>query len=228
MSVLQQQLEMITQVATALDDLLDEVVFVGGCVTGLLINDAFTLEQVRFTEDVDLIVNVITHADWRGLQNQLRKRGFKEDMTDTVICRMNLGKLKVDIMPVEKDILGFSNQWYKEAMETPLKYAINTSLSVNIVSPVYYIATKIDAFLGRGNGDLLASHDIEDLITVFDGRSEIVDEFLNASDKVKSYIIKQLNNFMLDNSFEYVIQGVARNDVQRENLIIERIEGCIK
>ena len=72
------------------------------------------------------------------------------------------------------------------------------------------------------------SDDIEDLITVFDGRSEIVNEFLNASDKVKSYIIKQLNNFMLDNSFEYVIQGVARNDVQRENLIIERIEGCIK
>jgi len=228
MSVLQQQIAMITQVATALDDLLDEVVFVGGCVTGLLVNDAFTLEQVRFTEDVDLIVNVITHSDWRGLQNQLRKRGFKEDMTDTVICRMNLGNLKVDIMPIDKDILGFSNQWYKDAMKNPLIYEINPNLSVNIVSPVYYIATKIDAYLGRGKGDLLVSHDIEDLITLFDGRTEIISEYLNASDKVKSYIAKQLNYLMLDDSFEYVIQGVARNDVQRERLIIERIEKCIK
>lgn len=227
MSVLQQQIAMITQVATALDDLLDEVVFVGGCVTGLLVNDDFTLEQIRFTEDVDLIVNVITHADWRGLQTQLRKRGFKEDMSDTVICRMNLGKLKVDIMPVEKDILGFSNQWYKEAIKNSLKYQINPNLSVNIISPIFYIATKIDAYLGRGKGDLLASHDIEDLITVFDGRTEIVTEYLNASDKVKSYIAKQLHHLMLDDGFEYVVQGVSRNNVQRENLIIERIGQCI-
>ncbi|CCG88017.1 hypothetical protein EPIR_2654 [Erwinia piriflorinigrans CFBP 5888] len=30
---------------------------------------------------------------------------------------MQLGELRVDIMPDDEDILGFSNRWYKEAME---------------------------------------------------------------------------------------------------------------
>ena len=47
------QIDMITQVAKALGDLVDDVVFVGGCVMGLLINDVFTLEQVRFSVGVD-------------------------------------------------------------------------------------------------------------------------------------------------------------------------------
>lgn len=38
------------------------------------------------------------------------------------------------------------------------------------------IATKIEAFKGRGRGDFFASHDLEDLIFVMDGRSTIVEE----------------------------------------------------
>lgn len=227
MGTLQLQLQMIDQVATALDDLSDEVVFVGGCVTGLLVDDEFTLEQIRFTEDVDLIVNIITHADWRLLLKKLRSRGFTEDMADTVICRMRLGGLKVDIMPVEEKILGFANRWYADAIKKPFNYKLSPVRKVNILSPVYFVATKLEAYNGRGNKDVLASHDIEDLLTVFDGRSTIVDDMKQAESKVRKYIIDQMR-LLLDNvQFEYAIQSVARGDRAREQLIFKRIQNCL-
>ena len=52
--------EMIITVAKALgDDMLKEVAFVGGCTTGLLLTDDFSKEAVRYTDDVDLIINVV-------------------------------------------------------------------------------------------------------------------------------------------------------------------------
>lgn len=51
---------MIETVAHALgNDLLSEVAFVGGCTTGLLVTDEVTKEGIRFTDDVDLIINVV-------------------------------------------------------------------------------------------------------------------------------------------------------------------------
>ena len=63
-AVYNQLLSMIEAVALALgDDLLPEVAFVGGCTTGLLLTDDFTREAVRATDDVDLIVNVVSHSE---------------------------------------------------------------------------------------------------------------------------------------------------------------------
>jgi hypothetical protein len=59
---------MLEQVASHLCTLLDEVVFVGGAVTSLLITDPAATE-VRFTQDVDMIVQVTSHADYYN-QNQ--------------------------------------------------------------------------------------------------------------------------------------------------------------
>lgn len=58
------QLKMLEKVADTLgDELLPQVVFVGGCITGLLITDEFTKKQVRYTKDVDLIVHIIGRPD---------------------------------------------------------------------------------------------------------------------------------------------------------------------
>lgn len=40
----------------------------------------------------------------------------------------------------------------------------------------YFCATKLEAFGGRGKNDYLASHDLEDLITVVDGRPELLED----------------------------------------------------
>ena len=47
---------------------------------------------------------------------------------------------------------------------------------LRIGSPVGFIATKYVAFLDRVAADYYASHDLEDLITVIDGREKIIEE----------------------------------------------------
>ncbi|OED36818.1 hypothetical protein AB833_25760 [Chromatiales bacterium (ex Bugula neritina AB1)] len=68
MSALDFAVSMLTRVASALGlTLLDDIAFVGGCTTGLLVTDEFSRQQVRFTDDVDLIVNVLSESGWYQL-----------------------------------------------------------------------------------------------------------------------------------------------------------------
>lgn len=109
MSIQDELLDMLETVAEALgDDLCRQMVFVGGCSTAVLITDEITLQEVRATDDVDLIVGLTGMAQWMQPQKTLNKKGFTVSGKDDVICRMRLGNLKVDFMPDDPDILGFS------------------------------------------------------------------------------------------------------------------------
>jgi len=228
MNTINLQKEMLIKVATALgEDLIRSMVFVGGCTTGLLVTDEFTKEQIRYTDDVDLIVDIMGYAAWTDLQEQLITKGFSIDMGEEVMCRMILDNLKVDFMPVDENALGFTNIWYKDAVATAEDYVLNDTLTIKLITPEYFVATKLEAYLGRGKGDALSSHDIEDLLNIFDGRSSIVNDISSASEDLKNYVSEQLKSLMEDDNFEYAVQGTSRNSSDREQLIFERIEGCI-
>jgi hypothetical protein len=47
---------------------------------------------------------------------------------------------------------------------------------INLISAPAFLATKFEAFHTRGKGDLLLSHDFEDIINVVEGRQSIVEE----------------------------------------------------
>lgn len=49
-------------------------------------------------------------------------------------------------------------------------------MPVRMITAPYFIACKLAAFAGRGNGDYLMSHDMEDIVAVMDGRPELVSE----------------------------------------------------
>lgn len=100
-------------IANRLDELCKEVTFVGGCITGLLVTDK-AAPDVRFTVDVDCIINVISKSEYYTLSEKLRQKGFKEmSIGNHPICRWNCDGILVDVMPTEKNILGFSNKWYQ-------------------------------------------------------------------------------------------------------------------
>ena len=140
---------MLVVVAKALgDDLLQQVAFVGGCTTGLLVTDAITHEAIRYTEDVDLITHVISYPQWAALQGQLKARGFTVNPEDEVICRMRLGELKVDFMPDDETILGFSNRWYSDALEKANSTKLSDGTTIRLISPCHFVATKLEAYLG--------------------------------------------------------------------------------
>lgn len=66
---------MLQRVADALGPgLLQDMAFVGGCTTGLLITDPVSREAVRFTDDVDLIVHVMGQATGTACSRNLRAR----------------------------------------------------------------------------------------------------------------------------------------------------------
>ncbi|MFN3900898.1 MAG: hypothetical protein ACK4GU_08745 [Alishewanella aestuarii] len=227
MSKVNFQKEMLVQVATALNELLPQVVFIGGCTTGLFLTDDFTKEQVRYTDDVDLIVHAGGFGAWAQLAERLRQLGFRESMEQDVICTMMLGQLKVDFMPDDDRILGFSNRWYRDAMATARDFTLTEAITIKLVEPVYFVATKLEAYLGRGNGDALSSHDIEDLINIFDGRAEIVAEVNAVDGELRDFIRIQLQALLDDANFEYAVQSATGNNSARESLIFERIEACL-
>lgn len=60
------------------------------------------------------------------------------------------------------------------------------------ISPLGFIATKCVAFLDCGAGDYHASHDLEDLITVIDGRDKIIEEVAAGDPALSAYVGKTL------------------------------------
>jgi predicted nucleotidyltransferase len=217
--------EMIVMVAKALgDELLPQVAFVGGCTTGLLITDEMTKESVRYTDDVDLIIKVLGYTGWHKFSEQLVDRGFRISMDDEVNCRFRLGDLQVDFMPDDADALGFTNRWYKAALQTAQPYPIAEAINIRLVTPVYFLATKFEAFKGRGKNDLLGSRDIEDILNLVDGRAELGQELLQAADDVKAYLIDEFKALLKSPDISYAVQSTAGGDLGREELIFERME----
>ena len=216
-------------VAKALgDDLLQEVAFLGGCTTGLLLTDEVTKEAVRYTDDVDLITHVIGYPEWVSFQKRLRGRGFKESMEDDINCRMRLDSLIVDFMPDDEKILGYSNRWYRKALETAKKHELQEDLTIQLVTPEFFVATKLEAYKGRGNNDPMHSRDMEDILSVFDGRAELVAEIGQAEAGIQSYISEELGQLLEHPDFDYVVQSTAQGQGDREVLIFERLEAVIK
>ena len=217
--------DMLVTVAQALgDELLQQVVFVGGCTTGLLVTDAVTQESIRYTEDVDLITRVMGYPQWVSFQQRLKARGFTISPEDEVICRMRLGELKVDFMPDDETILGFSNRWYSDALEQAQPTQLSNGTAIRLISPCHFMATKLEAYLGRGNDDPLASHDIEDLLNIVDGREALLAELTQASTALKAYIAAQLESLLALSDFDYAVQTAASNNTGREKIIFARLE----
>ena len=189
-------LELLRVAAKLLRPVLDELVFVGGCATGLLISDD-AAGEVRPTFDVDAIAEITSYVEYTIFGERLHKLGFTEDASEGApICRWQHGQIKLDLMPLDEKILGFSNRWYKAAMDSAKELEIEPGLRIRVVTAPYFCATKLEAFRGRGKGDYLASHDLEDLITVVDGRPELLDELRSAPEDVRFYIADTIGQML--------------------------------
>lgn len=218
---------MITTVASAMgQELCNEVAFVGGCTTALFVTDSYSQGQVRHTDDVDLIVHVISTAGWHSLVEKLRNRGFKESMEAGAdpICAMRLDELRVDFMPDDESVLGFTNQWYRDAFQKAEPYRLPTGLNIRLIPPTYFIATKLEAYLQRGDDDPISSRDIEDILTLIDGRTELLEELLDAPEMLRTYVSVQMAALHKHRDFEYAVQAAANNDLSREDVLVERIK----
>lgn len=165
---------MVERAAQELDPFLDEVAFVGGATIALWITDQGAPEP-RVTKDVDLVVEVASRTAWHRFEERLRAHGLRNDDSSPVICRWRAGspgdELLIDVMPGDATILGFENRWQRPALDHSHTLRLPSGRRISVISPPYLIATKLEAWSGRGRGDHLRSHDLEDIITLIDGRS---------------------------------------------------------
>jgi hypothetical protein len=219
-------LRLLTEAAKLLIPVLDELVFVGGCTTGLLITDEGA-GDVRPTFDVDAITEITSYADYAIFSERLRKLGFTEDASeDAPLCRWLHGETRLDVMPLDESILGFSNRWYEAALGSAQEYELEPGLHIRVVTAPYFCATKIEAFRGRGKGDYLSSHDLEDLITVVDGRSGLVNELRSALADVRSYIAGAISQMLKTTEFMDALPGYLLPDAAsqgRISILLERL-----
>jgi hypothetical protein len=220
-------LEQLIASAELLRPLLGDLVFLGGAVAGLLVPDAGA-GAPRATLDVDAITEISSYAEYAAFGERLRALGFSEDTTEGApLCRWVQQALILDVMPLDEKILGFSNRWYRAAMDAAIKHELLPDLEVRVVTAPYFLATKMEAFLGRGKGDFFASHDLEDLIFIIDGRSTIVEDVQAEMSSLRKYLSTQTNKLLAKPAFIDALPGYLLPDAAsqaRVGTVIRRLE----
>jgi predicted nucleotidyltransferase len=217
-------------VASALGELRDQLVLVGGCAVSLLIDSA-TAPPPRVTYDVDLIAEVTALRDYHALERAFSERGFVRDMSpEAPICRWTVGSVKVDLMPTSEAVLGFSNPWYAEATRSATRYILPSGVAINLISTPAFLATKLEAFDSRGRGDMVASHDFEDIINIVEGRSTLVAEIRAASPPLRAHVVKRLAAILADEGFKNILPGLITPDelhAQRVTTVLARFSEVV-
>jgi predicted nucleotidyltransferase len=207
------ELAALRTVAVRLGPLREEVAFVGGMIRSLLITDPGA-PPARPTDDVDIVAAISSRTEYYALAARLRALGFQEDHRDKApLCRWTVDGLTVDIMPDHENVLGFSNRWYPSARETAPWHAIGDGATdrIRVVDAPHFIATKLAAFRGRGDGDFY-HHDMEDIVAVVDGRAELAGELIAAPADVRAFIASEVHALMSDEAFREALPGHLPGD----------------
>jgi hypothetical protein len=211
--------------ARKLAPLLNQIAFVGGCVTGLLLTDP-AAAPVRATLDVDAIIQIGSYPEFTLLENRLRELGFRNSPEKNApVCRWVNEDLILDLMPTDPSILGFSNRWYRPALEHAETIRVE-QYEIRVITAPYFLATKLEAFHGRGRNDYRSSHDLEDILTVIDGRAEITKEVSAVEPELRQYLRNEFQSLLESRNFLEALPGHLLPDAasqQRAGLVIERI-----
>lgn len=119
MSINHQNITRIKAVHYALEELAVDVVFVGGATVSLYADRP--VNEIRPTDDVDLLVELSSYNGYAEIEEKLRAKGFANDVASGVICRFIVEGIIVDVMPTTTEVLGFSNSGILKRITQPLK-----------------------------------------------------------------------------------------------------------
>lgn len=214
--------------AAVLGPVLEDLVFIGGATIHLWFTEPGA-PPARATDDVDVICEVATRAEYYRLGSRLQAQGLHEAVGEPVLCRWRSADplMVLDVMPTDAEILGFSNPWYDEAISTSVTVVLASGVEIRAATPTALVATKLCAWNGRGKGDILRSLDVHDVLALIDGRPELSAELLAARPDLRGYVREELGKLVADPYFEYAIDsavagygavGFGRASVLRERV----------
>jgi predicted nucleotidyltransferase len=208
----------ILSVAEALGELNDRVIFVGGAVVGLYINDP-AADDVRPTKDVDISLDIVSAIDLENLRMDLVRRGFQQTSDDDVMCRFRYNGIAVDVMSTRGIGWAPANPWFAPGVSRAETILLD-GMSIRILSLPYFLATKLSAYHERGKNDPRTSHDLEDVIYLLDNRIDIVETIERSDSLVHSFLSKEFYLLQNDPRFIEAIRGNISRKTQTERFAV--------
>lgn len=201
--------------------------FLGGAVVPLLVDDP-SLMEFRPTDDVDVIVEIVTLAGQYSLEEKLRLAGFRHDLSEGApICRWRMDDCTVDIIPIDATVFGMNSRWFANALSAARPKNSGPGKDLRVVTAPYFLATKLEAFKDRGRGDYYGSHDLEDIVTVIDGISSIVEQVSGAEPDLHSYLSDHIRDLLANADFLDALPGHVSplsGGVKRAPIILQRLQ----
>lgn len=219
-------LGVVDEIATALGELNEIVVFVGGAVVSVYADDD-AADEVRPTQDIDLTLKLFD-LNQQDLDKQLAKLGFHPDMQGHAICSYKYNDIAIDIMPSTDTARGPTNHWFSKGFDSLQKFTIKDN-DIQILSAPYYLASKFEAYNHRGNNDYRTSHDFEDIVYVLDNRIDIVNEIKQSNKLVKHFLREQLSNIANSEYVEEILSAHLHPLIidDRYPMLLEKIKKII-
>ncbi|HAR67367.1 MAG TPA: hypothetical protein DCR55_14305 [Lentisphaeria bacterium] len=111
----------------------------------------------------------------------------------------------LDLMPMEQDVLGFSNRWYIDGWKSAIPMALPPELSIRIFRYPYFLTTKLEAFHDRGADDPRFSHDLEDIVLTLAARTDLPKDFEEIPPMLMAYLRNAIHGLMTKRRYrEYI------------------------
>jgi hypothetical protein len=201
----------LTEVAGRLRPLEIDFAFLGGCIVPFLLDDP-DLMPMRPTNDVDVVLHLIRQSKMAEIEEKVRRQGFVyADYDGAPVCRWKLGEITVDIMPdKDAELWPLNTRCFSEALRSARPYHVPGG-EVPIISAPTFVATKLSAFADRGSGDFY-HRDLEDVITVIDGRASFLEEMAASEPSLKNYVGGEFRRYLADPRFIDAIAGHLPSD----------------
>ena len=197
--------EVVKTISTALGALNDKVVYVGGAVVSLYIDD-LAAEDIRPTKDIDISLEITTIVALEALREDLSTKGFTQSHEDDVICRFRFEDIKIDVMATKAIGWAPANPWFEPGFNSALPIDVD-GMTIKILTLPYFLATKFLAFYNRGGKDPRLSHDFEDITYILNYKSNFKEQILNADKKVQDYLKNAFLNIAENQLWQEAILG---------------------
>ena len=220
-------LKVVEKVAISLEELNNDVIYVGGAVVSLYVTDDGA-EQPRPTKDIDISVKISTYAQMDELREKLALKKIYPAPSEKIMYRYSYEDILIDFIPYEETPLGPTNSWLKPGFEKA--YPVNIGeIEIKILPVSLFLATKWEAFKSRGN-DPRTSHDFEDIIYILDNNLEVVEDIQNANKDVQDFLKAMSYEILNHNSRNEIIECHINPFIadQRRQIVIEKLNEILK
>ncbi len=216
------------KIAQALGELNEQVVYVGGAVVSLYVDDP-AAEDVRPTKDVDISLEIASIGALEALRESLIQKGFYQSAEDNVICRFRYEDIKVDVMSTKEIGWAPANRWFAPGFQYRVPVQLDEVI-IHILPLPYFLASKLEAFYDRGKTDPRTSHDFEDIVYLLNYTSDLKLQIQTSDNELQQYLIGRFADILTDKVKQEAILGYLYYEKQsvRFASIIDLLNETIK